>query len=220
MGRLPRQQRGFTYLGLLVAVVILGLMLTVVNRVWSTTEQREREKQLLFVGHAYRMAIASFFASGHRFPSTLDELLKDERFPIPKRHLRRLYPDPMTGRADWTLVLTPDGQGIMGIASSSSAAPIKRRNFDSADVAFNDVDCYCFWQFIYYPNRLNRWPTATGSSGTPTPGNTSPAAPSTPAFNPGHLTTLPVSGGTLRPGGGGVVPNPVNSPDANSPGGD
>ena len=121
-------QRGFTYLGLLVAVAILGLMLTMVSRVWSTTEQRERETQLLFVGHAYRLAIASFYANGHRFPSTLDELLQDDRFPVPKHHLRRLYPDPMTGHADWTPVLTADGQGIMGIGSSSRAAPIKRRN--------------------------------------------------------------------------------------------
>ena len=59
-------QRGFTYVGLLFAVVIMGLMLTVVSRVWSTTEQRERETQLLFVGHAYRMAIASYFATGHQ----------------------------------------------------------------------------------------------------------------------------------------------------------
>src|SRR6267154_2069108 len=64
-------QRGFTYIGLLVVIVIMGLGLTVVGRVWSTTEQRERETQLLFVGHAYRLAIASYFATGHQYPHTL-----------------------------------------------------------------------------------------------------------------------------------------------------
>ncbi|TLZ14592.1 MAG: type II secretion system protein, partial [Gammaproteobacteria bacterium] len=54
------RQAGFTYLGLLAAVVLMGLLLTMASRVWSLTEQRERETQLLFIGHAYRMAIASY----------------------------------------------------------------------------------------------------------------------------------------------------------------
>ena len=136
MARPVGTQRGFTYIGLLMAVVIMGLVLTLVGRVWSTTEQRERETQLLWVGHAYRLAIASYFASGHRFPARLEDLLQDDRTPVPKRHLRRLYADPMTGKADWSLVLTPDGQGIMGVASSSKIAPIKRRGFDFRDQAF------------------------------------------------------------------------------------
>lgn len=202
----PSAQRGFTYLGLLVAVAIMGLMLTLVSRVWSTTEQRERETQLLFVGHAYRLAIASFYANGHRFPSTLDELLQDDRFPVPKHHLRRLYPDPMTGHADWTPVLTADGQGIMGIGSSSRAAPIKRRNFDLADEGFRDTDCYCFWQFVYHPNRFSRAVNPAGGA-SPTPGNGTPSKPGTPAFNPGHLTPLPPGSGSLMPTPGSTVPS-------------
>jgi type II secretory pathway pseudopilin PulG len=151
-----RGQRGFTYIGLLVVVVIIGLMLTLVGRVWSTAERHERETQLLFVGHQFRLAIASYYASGHRFPSSLEDLLKDERFPIPKRHLRRLYRDPITGQTDWTLVLTPDGQGIVGVASSSTGIPLKRAGFDLLDESFKDADCYCAWQFIYYPNRFGK----------------------------------------------------------------
>src|SRR6202047_4079916 len=122
---LVSKQQGFTYLGLLFAVVIIGLMLTVVARVWRTTVQREREAQLLWAGHAYRMAISSYFALGYQYPTTLQDLVTDERFPVPKHHLRRLYVDPMTGHADWSLVLTPSGQGVMGVASSSQAKPIK-----------------------------------------------------------------------------------------------
>ncbi len=146
-------ESGFTYIGLLIAVTIIGLMLTLVARVWKTTEQRERETQLLWVGQQYRLAIASYYASGRGFPTTLSDLVQDERFPIPKHHLRRLYPDPMTGQADWTPVLSPDKQGIMGIASSSNGVPIKRRGFDMSDVTFEDADCYCAWQFIYMPRR-------------------------------------------------------------------
>jgi type II secretory pathway pseudopilin PulG len=183
------RQRGFTYLGLLIAVTIMGLMLTVVSRVWSTTEQRERETQLLFIGAAYRMAISSYYASGHRFPAALQDLLIDERFPVPTRHLRRLYPDPMTGAADWTLIATPDGTGIMGVASSSRRAPIKRDRFDLIDEAFKGADCYCSWRFVYYPNRFSRW-------SVPAP---APGAPGTPVPNAPLLPTAPVSPPTSTP---------------------
>ena len=192
-------QRGFTFIGLLVAVVVMGLMLTMVARVWSTTAQREREKQLLFVGHAYRAAIASYYAYGHKFPSSLDELLKDERFPLPKRHLRRLYPDPVTGQTDWTLVLTSDGQGIMGVVSSSKVTPIKRAGFPFQDESFKGADCYCGWQFVYYGNRFNLPATQTGM-GTLAPGNTTTLAPRTlGTFSPGHMTSLPSNAGVLSP---------------------
>src|SRR5215469_9196678 len=115
-------QRGYTYIGLLVSVVILGLMLTMVARVWSTTEQRERETQLLWIGHAYRMAISSYYSMGHQYPLTLELLLTDDRFPVPKHHLRQLYADPMTGKADWTLIISRRGR-----ASWESRAARRRR---------------------------------------------------------------------------------------------
>src|ERR1700730_19130366 len=121
------KQQGFTYLGLLFAVVIMGLMLTVVARVWRTTVQREREAQLLWVGHAYRMAISSYFALGHKYPATLQDLITDERFPVPKHHLRRLYPDPLTRRADWTLVPTPSQAGVPGGARTPPGGTLQRR---------------------------------------------------------------------------------------------
>ena len=187
------RQRGFTYIGLLVTVAIMGLFLTLVARVWSTSEQREREKQLLWVGHAYRMAISSYFAAGHRFPATLQDLLQDERTPVPAHHLRRLYPDPMSGKPDWTLVLTPDGQGIMGVASSTKVMPLKRRKFDFVDGAFEDSDCVCLWQFIYYPSRYMRAVgTSTTGGSALTPANTAGQTPkSVDSFTPGSISAQP-----------------------------
>jgi len=144
-------EAGFTYIGLLFAVVIMGLMLTAVSRVWSVTEQRERETQLIFVGDAIRMAIAGYYTHGHRYPQSLQDLLADDRSPTPLRYLRRLYFDPMTGAADWTLILAPGDSGIMGIASKSKLTPIKRTGFPPIDASFEDSDCYCAWQFIYLP---------------------------------------------------------------------
>jgi len=190
-------QRGFTYLGLLFAVMVIGLMLTVAARVYRTTVQREREAQLLWVGHAYRMAISAYFAAGHHYPATLHDLLIDDRFPVPKHYLRQLYPDPMTGHADWTLILTPDQSGIQGVASTSQANPIKRDRFDLVDSTFKDSDCYCQWKFIYSPYR---W-IGAGMSGPPVaqPGQggsfTSPgiptSAPGVPVPLPSNPTPLP-----------------------------
>ena len=144
------QQHGFTYLGLLLAVVVMGLMLTVVGKVWSTTEQRERETQLLFAGHQFRNAIAAYFAQRHHYPQTLQDLLGDSESALPQRFLRRMYADPFTGTTDWQAIAAPGG-GIMGVASTSRQTPLKQGNFEPADVSFAGADCYCAWQFVYVP---------------------------------------------------------------------
>jgi type II secretory pathway pseudopilin PulG len=138
-----------------MTVVVMGLMLTSVGRVWSTTAQREREEQLLFVGHEFRSAIGGYFAQRGRYPETLQDLLGGSDSSLPKRYLRRIYFDPMTRAADWQLIAGPGG-GIMGVASMSRLAPIKRTNFDLADAGFTDATCYCEWQFVYVPRRLHR----------------------------------------------------------------
>jgi len=198
------RQRGFTYLGLLFAVMVIGLMLTVAARVWRTTVQREREAQLLWVGHAYRMAISGYFAAGHRYPATLHNLLIDDRFPVPKHYLRQLYPDPMTGQADWTLIKTPDQSGIQGVASTSQATPIKRDRFDPVDSTFKNKDCYCQWQFLYLPNRWMGAGIAAPAVGQPAP------------QPPGQGGWIP-SPGTLTGAPGVPVPLPSNPTPVPSP---
>jgi type II secretory pathway pseudopilin PulG len=127
----------------------MGLFLTVAARVWSTTEQREREKQLLFVGHAYRSAIGAYVAHMGHYPLSLSDLLGTSDSAVPQRFLRQLYPDPLSGSGDWTLIMLPGGDGIMGVASSSPATPIKHANFDPVDSAFADAATYRDWQFVY-----------------------------------------------------------------------
>jgi type II secretory pathway pseudopilin PulG len=207
MHRHRTRQGGFTYIGLLALIVVIGLMLTMVGHVWSTTAQRDRESELLYSGDAYRSAIASYFASGHRYPTALQDLVLDERYPEPKHHLRKLYPDPMTGRADWSLVMTPGGQGIMGVVSSSQAKPIKVDGFEAVDDAFKDSDCYCSWQFVYYANRYLRWGGQVNPVGAAAGGDASHSG-SLSTFKPGSLNTMP-SGGSAQSvsglSGGGVL---------------
>lgn len=141
------RQSGFTYLAILIAIAILGVALAAVGSLWSTTVQRDRETELLLVGEAYRSAIASYFRNGAQLPQTLEELIEDRRSAVPMRHLRRLYPDPMTGKPDWEIVRTAEG-GIVGIRSTSQRAPIKRANFPPFEADFADADCYCAWSFV------------------------------------------------------------------------
>jgi len=158
-------QSGFTYLGLLFAVAILGITLATVGVVWSTQIRREREVQLLWVGDQYRSAIARYRTSGGQWPVALADLVEDSRFPVPRRHLRRLYPDPMTGQADWQLIMAPGGAGIIGVASNSQAVPIKQTNFAAADAAFDQAQCYCDWKFV--TSIRGRWGVAAGPAGSP-----------------------------------------------------
>jgi len=162
-------QAGFTYIGLLIAVVFFGLGAVGAARLLAATEQAEREAELLFIGHQFRQAIQSYVQSGPqagRYPPTLQDLLQDSRSPTPKRHLRRMFVDPLTGGADWGLVMAPEG-GIMGVHSLSEREPRKRAGFDPADADFElalqrqqaqGLDAtaatpysYRDWKFIYRP---------------------------------------------------------------------
>lgn len=157
---------GFTYIGLLIAVVLLGVALAATGAVWRTQARREREQELLFIGREFRAAIGSYYraGAGRQYPQSLDDLLEDNRSPQPMHHLRRLYVDPMTGAADWTLIAAPS-LGIMGIASSSREEPLKKDGFTGADEPFKDKTCYCDWQFVYIPGnpRRHRIPPPTAN---------------------------------------------------------
>jgi len=149
----PAGSRGFTYVGLMFAVAVIGITLATIGVVWSTQIRREKETELLWIGGQYRMAIGMYVGAGGVYPQELSDLLEDKRFPVPRRYLRRLYPDPMTGQVDWQLVPAP-GSGIMGVASSSQGKPIKVAGFPVRDALFKDAQCYCDWKFVSNGRRL------------------------------------------------------------------
>lgn len=146
-------QRGFTYLGILIIVMVMGAGLAATGTLWSSTAQREKERELLFIGNEFRQAIESYYRrspGGPAYPKSLAELVDDKRFPMPQHHLRRIYVDPMTGKADWGLVQAPAG-GIMGVHSLSTQAPLKTGNFRPRDEQLTDADQYAKWAFVYAP---------------------------------------------------------------------
>lgn len=143
-------QRGFTYLGLLFVVAFLGLMLAAVGEVWHTALQREREAELLFVGRQYARAIASYRAATpgdiKHGPRRLADLLEDRRGTKLQRHLRRLWPDPFTGQADWGLVKS--GEFIDGVYSTHPGEPRKRAGFRPEEEEFAGAASYRDWRFV------------------------------------------------------------------------
>jgi type II secretory pathway pseudopilin PulG len=115
-------QRGFTYLGLLAALVLGGASLAAIGPAWATQAQRERERELQFRGAEIRAAIERYWAARepHELPPTLGELLADTRGAPVRHHLRRLYSDPFTGRADWVQLMDDSGQRLRGVRSRAA----------------------------------------------------------------------------------------------------
>lgn len=142
------RQRGFGYLLVLFALAALGLSLAGTGQVWHNTAQREKEADLLFVGNQYRRAIESYYKQSpdavKQYPLKLEDLLDDKRFPTPKRHLRQLYRDPMTGSADWGLMKASDR--IVGVYSTSDGSALKT-TFLARDAAFAGMSRYAQWVF-------------------------------------------------------------------------
>ena len=146
-------QRGFTYLGLMIIVMVMGMGLAAFGTIYSQTAQRDKEAELLFVGEQFRAAIQSYYLKGpdRSYPKKLEDLVEDKRFPMPMRHLRRIYPDPITGATEWGLVEMPNHGGIMGVFSKSEEKPIKQANFGAKQQEFEDADSYTKWTFTYSP---------------------------------------------------------------------
>lgn len=147
-----RREAGFTYFTVLFLVTVMGLAAAAAGTMWHTVRQREKERELLALGEEFRAAIARYVRatpSGKpQYPRRLDDLVRDPRVPGMARHLRRIYPDPMTGRPDWGVVPAPDG-GIMGVHSLSEGQPLKRAGFRVADARFEGAEKYADWQFVY-----------------------------------------------------------------------
>lgn len=177
--------RGFTYLAVLFAVAIMGTVLGASGLVWHTVAQREKEQELLFIGHAFRAAIGLYYertpGTVKQYPKTLDDLLEDKRQVQLARYLRQHYRDPFTSSKDWGLVPGP-GDTIMGVYSLSTAAPMKLSNFDEADQDFENKTSVQDWKFVYTPKARTGPANAVAPSTSAAPGTPGPVpAPAPPA---------------------------------------
>jgi type II secretory pathway pseudopilin PulG len=147
----PRES-GFTYVGVLVLVALMGIALASTGRVWHTLQQQEKEQELLFIGQQFRQALDAYAkhtpGQARRAPQDLEALLLDPRHPGIQRYLRKVYLDPMTGKAEWGLITGPDG-AIYGVHSLSDDEPLKKANFGLANKDFEGKMKYSDWAFMH-----------------------------------------------------------------------
>ncbi|MFA6178719.1 MAG: type II secretion system protein [Candidatus Methylopumilus sp.] len=148
------KQSGYALLAMLVLIIIIGFTLAEAGALWSDARRRDREQELLKIGDKFRIAIGQYYNNTpgpiKRYPPTLDALLRDDRNPIPRRYLRAIYIDPVTGRADWGTLEAPSG-GVMGVYSLSGQRPFKRSQFRPINKELENKKMYGDWIFAYLP---------------------------------------------------------------------
>ena len=166
-----------TYLLVMLAVVLLGISVTVAAKQWKAVVQREKEADLLARGIEIQTALAVYSAQqkkgrvvpGEIYPLTLEELTKQ-----PKPALRKAYKDPITGD-NWEYVRDPTGR-IKGVRSKSKAEPFKQKDFPPLLRHFDGLTNYNDWVF-QYPNAST--PQAPAAQLTTPAQQTTPAQPTT-----------------------------------------
>lgn len=187
-----RAQAGFTYVGLVVFVAILGLVGAATVKVDGLLRRAAAERELLEIGAAFSEALRSYAAATPRgfptAPPTLQHLLRDPRFPGVRRHLRKIFVDPVTGKDEWGVLYQGDKTGVLAVYSLSQAQPLKVANFDARFLNFENKEHLSEWKFTAQGQGVSAAPgsrpsglppavPATPAPATPTPGTPPPAAP-------------------------------------------
>jgi type II secretory pathway pseudopilin PulG len=126
-----RNDRGFAYIALLVAIIIIGISLGAAGKYWGNVIRRDKEEELLYRGDQYRRAIERYVAAvpgSQVYPQSIDDLLKDDRTATSKRHLRQKYKDPISGE-DFVEIRNTLTKRIIGVHSPSEKEPLKKAGF-------------------------------------------------------------------------------------------
>lgn len=191
---------GFTYVGLMILVAMIGLVAAATLKAGSLFQRAAKEKELLEIGAQFSEALRSYAratpAGSPTQPPSLKELLRDPRFPNPRRHLRKIFVDPITGKAEWGVVYLRDKAGVLAVYSLSDSAPLKIANFD---LRFQNMDG---------KERISDWKFAMAGGDALNP---SLLAPSSTAGAPSLFAPAPGSAA------GGEAPKPAPPPPVTVP---
>lgn len=149
-----RHVSGYAYvLALIAAATLTAVSLRALSSA-SMNERRDREAELLSAGMGVERAIGSYYLTSpgslKELPRGWSDLLEDRRFARTTRHLRRIPLDPMTGLAEWGLVMDADGR-MIGVHSLATARPVKRAGFPADHDSFQAADTYAQWRFVFHP---------------------------------------------------------------------
>lgn len=197
--RLPREA-GFTYVGLIVLVAIIGLVGAATLKADALLRRAAAEQELLEIGAAFSEALKSYADATPRgqptYPPSLQELLKDTRSPAVRRHLRKIFVDPVTGKAEWGIVHAGNDSGVLAVYSLSSAKPLKVANFDARFANLENREHISDWKFaalgqgVGQPGQQGQQ-AQPGQDAAPGAGETAPAS-LFPAKTPAPAAAQPV----------------------------
>jgi hypothetical protein len=152
-----RQNRNCGYAGLMLLVIAASAFAIASFAgalLYARAVKIEKENELIYRGLAYADAIKSYYNSGKgrkTYPMRLEDLLSDPRFSD-KKHIRKLYIDPIT-KGDWNVIVGNDGS-ITGVAGRSKSKPIKIKDFPAKLKGFENAEHYSDWIFMC-SNTLN-----------------------------------------------------------------
>ena len=207
------RQAGFTYLGLIIFVTIIGLVGAATLKIGALLQRAAAEEELLDIGAAFSAALDSYAAATPQgaspYPPSLKELLKDPRVPGVRRHLRKIFVDPLTGKAEWGVVYLGDGTtGVVAVHSLSTARPLKVANFDSRFAGLDNADTISAWRFKARDPALGQGPGQPQPAAplTPTTPSAQPAQPAPPGLPAAAPADVPPAETTEE---SDAVPDPV-----------
>ncbi|MYM32494.1 type II secretion system protein [Duganella sp. CY15W] len=178
---------GFTYLSLIIFIAVIALVTAASLKLGSVLQRSRAEQELLDIGAAFSDALKSYADATPQGqlaqPPSLKELLKDPRFPGTRRHLRKIFVDPMTGKAEWGVVYLADKAGVLAVYSLSDARPVKVGNFPQRFAGFEGKSRISEWKFVAASDSRN-----TSQTSQP-PANQASSAP--PVVEPQQNPVVP-----------------------------
>ena len=116
-------EQGFALIGLVVAIFIILLALSVAAPTVARALRREREVEAVHRANEYVNAIRRYHLKTGAYPGSIEQLEKTNNI----RYIRQKYTDPMTGKPDWRLIKVGEnktsvkgffGQPLAGLAST------------------------------------------------------------------------------------------------------
>jgi len=120
-------EQGFMLVGLIVAIFVILLVISVAAPKMAQELRREREVEALHRGNQYVRAIQLYYRKNNTYPASMDALAKG----TPVKYLRQQYVDPFTGKSDWRLIHVGEakttvkgffGQPLTGLAPGLGSA--------------------------------------------------------------------------------------------------
>jgi type II secretory pathway pseudopilin PulG len=205
-----QDEQGFMLVGLIVAIFLILLALSVAAPKVAHELRREREVEAVHRANQYVRAIRVYYRKFGHYPGSIEQLEKTNNI----RFLRQRYVDPITGKDDWRLIKVGEakttvkgffGQPLAGLAQGlGSAAGMASAGPAGAGAAGAGQTGSAF---------------GSSSPGTSAFGGSSPGVGGLGSSGAGGTSGMPTLGGGSSTSGapGGATSGATSGPTGNGP---